>query len=97
MSSEHNAVAPATRRSEYRALALMYVAQGLPITHKLPLAALDFYHRYTPVSTQGEPAQIMHGVVIRGLLAPLFGFLIGRAVKKHLRTAMLKLVAKAVQ
>jgi len=30
MSSEHNAVASATRRSEYRALALMYVAQGLP-------------------------------------------------------------------
>jgi len=30
MSSEHNAVALATRRSEYRALALTYMAQGLP-------------------------------------------------------------------
>jgi len=64
---------------------------------KLPLSTLDFSHVYIPPSAAGAPAQITHGVEIRGLLAPLFGFLIGRGVKKHLRTAMLKLVDKAAQ
>jgi len=64
---------------------------------RLPLATLDFFHRYTPSSTEGALAQVAHGVEIRGLLAPLFGLLIGRGVKKHLRTTMLKLVENAVQ
>jgi len=64
---------------------------------KLPLATLDFSHSYHPSLTADAPAQLTHGVEIRGLLAPLFGFLIGRGVKKHLRTAMLKLAEKAVQ
>jgi len=64
---------------------------------RLPLATLDFSHRYIPSSIDGVPAQVTHGVEIRGLLAPLFGFLIGRGVKKHLRTAMLKLAEKAIQ
>jgi len=64
---------------------------------KLPLATLNFSHRYVPSPTEGVPAQITHSVEIRGLLTPLFGFLIGHGVKKHLRSAMLKLVAKAVQ
>jgi len=62
---------------------------------KLPLATLDFSHVYVPSSAEGAPARITHRVEIRGLFAPLFGFLIGRGVKKHLRVAMLKLVEKA--
>jgi len=63
---------------------------------KLPLATLDFFHTYTP-STEEGMAQVTHGVEIRGLFAPLFGFLIGRGIKKHLRASMLKLTEKAVQ
>jgi len=64
---------------------------------KLPLATLEFSHSYCPSLTADAPAQLTHGVEIRGLLAPLFGFLIGRGVKKHLRTAMLNLAENAVQ
>jgi len=64
---------------------------------KLPLATLEFSHSYHPSLTAEAPAQLTHGVEIRGLFAPLFGFLIGRGVKKHLRTAMLKLAENAVQ
>jgi len=64
---------------------------------RLPLATLDFSHRYTPAPAAGELAQVTHSVAIRGLLAPLFGLLIGRGVKKHLRAAILKLVQTASQ
>jgi len=64
---------------------------------KLPLATLDFSHVYTPPPTEGNPANITHNVEIRGLLAPLFGVLIGRGVKKHLRAAMLQLSEQAAQ
>jgi len=62
---------------------------------KLPLAILDFSHVYVSPSAEGVSAQITHSVEIRGISAPLFGFLIGRGVKKHLRTTMLQLVEKA--
>jgi len=52
----------------------------------------EFLHIYVPRAS----AQVTHGVEIRGLFSPLFGFLIGHGVKKHLRTAMLKLVEKAI-
>jgi len=64
---------------------------------KLPLATLDFSHYYKPKAANGTAAQITHSVTIRGLLAPLFGLVIGRGVKKHLRSAMLKLAAQASQ
>jgi len=64
---------------------------------KLPLATLDFSHFYSPKSADAAAAQITHRITIRGLLAPLFGFLIGRGVKKHLRSAMLKLAEQASQ
>jgi len=63
---------------------------------KLPLAILDFSHVYVSPSAEGAPAKITHRVKISGLFAPLFGLLIGCGVKKHLRTAMLKLVEKAI-
>jgi len=64
---------------------------------KLPLATLDFSHFYSPKSEDGAAAQLTHRVTIRGLLAPLFGLLIGRGVKKHLRPTMLKLAEKCEQ
>jgi len=62
---------------------------------KLPLTTLDFIHIYTPSDENGTPAKITHGIEFRGILAPLFGFLIGRNIKKHLRGAMLELAKKA--
>jgi len=61
----------------------------------LPLTTLDFTHFYTPADNNGTPAQITHGVEFRGMLAPLFGVLIGRNIKKHLRAAMLELANQA--
>jgi len=61
---------------------------------KLPLTTLDFSHVYLPASDQ-TPAKITHGVEFRGIMAPLFGALIGRNIKKHLRTAMLELAHQA--
>lgn len=62
---------------------------------KLPLTTLDFIHFYTPIDSNQTIAQITHAVEFRGLLAPLFGFLIGRNIKKHLRSAMLELLNMA--
>jgi len=59
-------------------------------TSKLPLATIDFYHTFIP-STNKKPAKIVHGVKISGLFAPFFGMVIGRNVKKNLRTAMITL------
>jgi len=64
---------------------------------KLPLATLDFSHFYNPKSEDAAAAQITHSVEIRGLLAPLFGLVIGRGVKKHLRLAMCKLAEQATK
>lgn len=58
---------------------------------RLPLITLDFTHFYTPADNDGTPARITHGVKFRGVLAPLFGILTGRNIKKHLRTVMLEL------
>jgi len=58
---------------------------------KLPFAMLDSSHIYRAPSAKDTPAKIVHAVEIRGFLAPLFGVLIGRSIKKNLRTAMIKL------
>jgi len=78
-------------------LTLVDINKAFTNRARLPLAMLDFSHHYTPSPTKDASAQITHGVEIRGLFAPLFGFLIGRGVKKHLRAAMLKLVEKAAR
>jgi len=62
---------------------------------KLPLATLDFSHFYSPKSASGTAGKLTHSVTIRGLLAPLFRLLIGRSVRKHLRSAMLNLADQA--
>jgi hypothetical protein len=62
---------------------------------QLPLTRLDFGHEYILPRKAGESAHITHTVEFRGLLAPLFGFLIGRNIKSHLRDAMLELAKLA--
>ena len=56
---------------------------------KLPLTTLAFTHRYEVLA--GGGAQIVHAVEMRGLLAPLFGRVIGSKIRAHLRDAMLTL------
>jgi len=56
---------------------------------KLPLTTLEFIHRYETLADGG--GKIIHSVEMRGLLAPLFGHLIGSKIRTHLREAMLKL------
>lgn len=56
---------------------------------KLPLTTLEFTHRYENLADGS--ARIIHAVEMRGLLAPLFGRVIGSKIRAHLRDAMLKL------
>ena len=56
---------------------------------KLPLTTLELTHRYE--SLADGSARIVHAVEMRGLLAPLFGRVIGSKMCAHLREAMLKL------
>ncbi|MCW5220077.1 hypothetical protein D5041_09925 [Verminephrobacter aporrectodeae subsp. tuberculatae] len=62
---------------------------------RLPLTTLDFGHFYTPARGPADSARITHTVEFHGLLAPVFGFLIGRNIKQHLRPAMMELAARA--
>jgi hypothetical protein len=55
---------------------------------KLPLTTLEFTHVYEANSEEKNCPIIRHSVAMKGLLAPLFGLIIGRKIKKHLRVAM---------
>ncbi|NMZ00016.1 hypothetical protein HBO04_07790 [Pseudomonas proteolytica] len=55
----------------------------------LPLTTIDFIHTYE--STVDGHGKIVHKVEMRGLLAPLFGRIIGSKIRIHLRSAMEKL------
>lgn len=61
---------------------------------RLPLTDIVFDHVYLPGS-DGQPATIRHSVSMVGVLAPLFGKVIGSRVKTHLRDAMLDLARRA--
>ena len=61
---------------------------------RLPLTTINFIHRYE--NMPDGSAQIVHAVKMQGFLAPLFGLLIGTKIRKHLRSAMLKLSDFAV-
>jgi len=78
------------------AFTLIEVEVGKRFTNraKLPLTTMDFSHGYRPAENN-RLATITHGVTFRGLLAPLFGRLIGRSIAKHLRRAMLELARQA--
>mgnify|MGYP001023466080 CR=1 FL=1 len=57
---------------------------------RLPLTVMEFDHVHEPASERA-PAFIRHTVVMRGMLAPLFGRLIGRSIQAHLKSAIEKL------
>lgn len=58
---------------------------------KLPLTKLVFGHEYLPPVRPGDIAKIKHTVTMTGLLAPVFGRVIGARIRLHLREAMLEL------
>lgn len=59
----------------------------------LPLTKIEFDHRYEANEEGG--GRITHSVAMRGVLAPLFGRVIGRGIKRHLRSAMERLSEQA--
>lgn len=58
---------------------------------KLPLTRLVFEHEYIPSAHSGDGAKIRHTVTMTGILAPLFGRVIGSKIRLHLRDAMTEL------
>ncbi|ECI9604892.1 hypothetical protein C9X02_20800 [Salmonella enterica subsp. enterica serovar Enteritidis] len=63
---------------------------------QLPLTRLVFNHEYLSSQEGDGAAQIRHSVTMYGLLAPLFGRLIGGKIKNHLRQAMQELSQRAL-
>jgi hypothetical protein len=59
---------------------------------KLPLASMSFIHIMQPVASG---IRITHRIEIIGLLAPLFGAILGRQLKAGLPTAVAGLIAMA--
>ncbi|QHM74008.1 hypothetical protein [Mixta intestinalis] len=55
---------------------------------KLPLTRVVFEHEYLPATETGHHAKIRHTVTMTGVLAPLFGRVIGSKIRLHLRDAM---------
>lgn len=53
---------------------------------KLPLTKIEFIHRYETAANGS--GRIVHKVEMTGFLAPLFGRVIGRKIRTHLRSAM---------
>jgi hypothetical protein len=66
--------------------------RGFHVTCKLPLCTMRFEHELKP---QKDGVQATHRVVFEGLLAPLFGRLIGSGMRKSLPHAMQGLKAAA--
>ena len=64
-------------------------------TARLPFTKMVFKHEYLPSAAE-RSAQIRHTVVMTGLLAPVFGKVIGSQIKNHLRDAMGTLAEQAV-
>jgi hypothetical protein len=62
--------------------------QGFVATCKLPLCVMRFEHELSP---QGRGTQVTHRVLFQGLLAPLFGRLIGSGMQKTLPHALANL------
>ena len=64
-------------------------------TARLPFTKMVFKHEYLPPTAE-QSARIRHTVVMTGLLAPVFGKVIGSQIKNHLRDAMEMLAEQAV-
>jgi len=75
---------------------LIYVDinKAFTIRMKLPLATMDFFHIYTKAS-ENTKASITHGIEFRGLAAPIWFLIIGKDLKKSLRSVMLELIKQA--
>lgn len=57
-------------------------------TSKLPLCTMDFAHKLIPL---GDETEVIHTVSFTGVLAPIFGRLIGSGIAKGLPTSLLEL------
>ena len=55
---------------------------------KLTGDMMIFKDQYLESDNPKNRATIKHSVTMTGLLAPLFGFIIGRKIKLHLESAM---------
>lgn len=76
---------------------LSRIVPGLSFTNiaQLPLTRLEFGHEYK-LSDADSVAYIRHTVIMSGLLAPFFGYVIGKKIKTHLRQAMKELSQRAL-
>ncbi|WP_375614746.1 MULTISPECIES: hypothetical protein [unclassified Bartonella] len=64
---------------------------------KLPFTRMSFNHEYICSTKSGSSNnKIRHTVIISGLLAPLFGMIIGSKIKLHLRDAMIEMSKRAL-
>ncbi|WP_330168688.1 hypothetical protein [Bartonella grahamii] len=64
---------------------------------KLPLTRMSFNHEYICSKKSGSSDnKIRHTVTMSGLLAPLFGVIIGSKIKSHLRDAMIEMSRRAL-
>ena len=71
-------------------LADVVARQRFSTRTRMPLTDVVFEHEYL-AGEAGGPARFRHSVVMTGLLAPLFGQVMGRSIKAHLRGTMLRL------
>ncbi|WP_412057404.1 hypothetical protein [Bartonella sp. DGB2] len=62
---------------------------------RLPLTTLVFNHEYFSPPETEMTAYIQHSVTMTGWLALVFGFLIGRQIKKSLKNSMVTLSKQA--
>ncbi|WP_019219879.1 hypothetical protein [Bartonella florencae] len=64
---------------------------------KLPFTHIRFNHEYVLSTESGFlKNKIRHTVAMSGLLAPLFGMIIGTKIKQHLRDAMIEMNRQAL-
>ncbi|WP_375655333.1 hypothetical protein [Bartonella sp. AA83SXKL] len=64
---------------------------------KLPFTRMSFNHEYIcSTKTGSSNNKIRHTVIMSGLLAPLFGMIIGSKIKLHLRDAMIEMSRRAL-
>ncbi|WP_375632594.1 MULTISPECIES: hypothetical protein [unclassified Bartonella] len=64
---------------------------------KLPFTRMSFNHEYICSTKSGSSNnKIRHTVTMSGLLAPLFGMIIGSKIKLHLRDAMIEMSRRAL-
>ncbi|WP_375703462.1 hypothetical protein [Bartonella sp. AD13SXNS] len=64
---------------------------------RLPFTRMSFDHEYICSTKSGSSNnKIRHTVTMSGLLAPVFGMIIGSKIKLHLRDAMIEMSRRAL-